>query len=135
MSYTELSVEERATIQIGHSQGLSLRQIARLIDRSPSTISLEIRRNRNASGSYSARSAQEQMNTRRQLCRPKRKLLPGSERKSGRIYLLATVRFWPEAALRDRLLTANRSRPSCDEKPIFAMCVSYSLVDPLVPST
>ncbi|WP_417539822.1 helix-turn-helix domain-containing protein, partial [Marinobacter sp.] len=25
MSYTELSVEERATIQIGHAQGFSLR--------------------------------------------------------------------------------------------------------------
>ncbi|MBX9409791.1 helix-turn-helix domain-containing protein, partial [Pseudomonas baetica] len=26
MSYSELSVEERATIQIGHAQGLSLRR-------------------------------------------------------------------------------------------------------------
>ncbi|MBU0903019.1 MAG: helix-turn-helix domain-containing protein, partial [Gammaproteobacteria bacterium] len=28
MSYTELSVEERATIQIGRTQGFSLRRIA-----------------------------------------------------------------------------------------------------------
>ncbi|MDZ4263400.1 MAG: helix-turn-helix domain-containing protein, partial [Pseudomonas sp.] len=29
MSYTELSVEERATIQVGQYQGLSQREIAR----------------------------------------------------------------------------------------------------------
>ncbi|TBU98766.1 helix-turn-helix domain-containing protein, partial [Phytopseudomonas dryadis] len=28
MFYSELSVEERATIQIGHAQGFSLRRIA-----------------------------------------------------------------------------------------------------------
>ena len=80
MSYSELSVEERATIQIGHAQGLSLRKIACLINRSSSTISRELRRNRDARGGYSARVAQQQMQTRRQVCRPKGKLLPGSER-------------------------------------------------------
>ncbi|TBV01396.1 helix-turn-helix domain-containing protein, partial [Phytopseudomonas dryadis] len=48
MFYSELSVEERATIQIGHAQGFSLRRIAGLITRSPSTISRELRRNRDA---------------------------------------------------------------------------------------
>ena len=80
MSYSELSVEERVTIQIGHAQGLSLRKIACLINRSPSTISRELRRNRDARGGYSARVAQQQIQTRRQVCRPMRKLLPGSER-------------------------------------------------------
>lgn len=80
MSYTELSVEERATIQIGRTQGFSLRRIACLINRSPSTISRELRRNRGACGGYSARLAQQQMQARRQVCRPMRKLLPGSER-------------------------------------------------------
>lgn len=80
MSYSELSVEERATIQIGHAQGFSLRGIACLINRSPSTISRELRRNRDACGGYSARVAQQQMQARRQVCRPKQKLLPGSER-------------------------------------------------------
>mgnify|MGYP002652021903 FL=1 len=80
MSYTELSVEERATIQIGRTQGFSQRRIACLINRSPSTISRELRRNRGACGGYSARLAQQQMQVRRQVCRPMRKLLPGSER-------------------------------------------------------
>lgn len=52
MPYSELSVEERATIHIGHSQGLSLRKIAHLINRSPSNISREVRRNRGVRGSY-----------------------------------------------------------------------------------
>jgi IS30 family transposase len=72
MSYSELSVEERATIQIGHAQGLSLRKIACLINRSPSTISREVRRNRDVRGCYSARVAQQQMQASRQVCRPTR---------------------------------------------------------------
>ena len=88
MSYSELSVEERATIQIGHVQGLSLRRIASLIDRSPSTISREVRRNRDACGQYSARVAQQRMQARRQVCRPARKLLPGTERFDLVIHML-----------------------------------------------
>ncbi|WP_157887931.1 helix-turn-helix domain-containing protein, partial [Pseudomonas amygdali] len=45
MSYTELSMEERVTIQIGQYRDLSQREIARLLGRSPSTISRELRRN------------------------------------------------------------------------------------------
>jgi IS30 family transposase len=65
MSYSELSVEERATIQIGHAQGFSLRKIARLINRSPSTISREVRRNREVCGRYSALAAPQQMSSRK----------------------------------------------------------------------
>ncbi len=45
MSYIELSIEERASIQVGQAQGMSLRHIAKLLRRAPSTISREIRRN------------------------------------------------------------------------------------------
>ncbi|MBU3007648.1 helix-turn-helix domain-containing protein, partial [Cobetia amphilecti] len=38
MSYSELSITDRATIQVCLSQGLSLRAIARYLSRSPSTI-------------------------------------------------------------------------------------------------
>ncbi|CAI8814002.1 hypothetical protein EMIT0P265_270012 [Pseudomonas zeae] len=54
MPYHELSVEERVTIQLGHVQGFSLRRIALMIKRSPSTISRELRRNGESCGSYSA---------------------------------------------------------------------------------
>lgn len=80
MTYTELSVTERATIQVSRAQGFSQRAIARLINRSPSTVSREIRRNQEAGGGYSAHVAQQHMQARRQACRPRRKLLPGSER-------------------------------------------------------
>lgn len=80
MSYSELSIAGRATIQIGHVQGFSQRTIAGLINRSPSIISRELRRDREACGTHSAHGAQQQMQRRRQACRPRRKLLPGSER-------------------------------------------------------
>lgn len=51
-----------------------------MINRSPSAISRELRRNRDASGGYSARVAQQRVKARRQVCRPMRKLLTGSER-------------------------------------------------------
>jgi len=58
MSYTELSIEERVAIQIGRYQALSQREIARLLGRSPSTISRELRRNNDSAGRYVACDAQ-----------------------------------------------------------------------------
>ncbi|MNQ92482.1 hypothetical protein D3C85_1079110 [compost metagenome] len=58
MSYHELSIEERATIQVGQLHGLSLRAIARTLGRSPSTISRELRRNTGFNGTYHAPTAQ-----------------------------------------------------------------------------
>jgi IS30 family transposase len=79
MSYQELSIEERITIQFGQLQGLSQRAIARMLERSPSTISRELRRNAAKASSYSASQAHQQMRHRRKPCRPARKLEPGSE--------------------------------------------------------
>ncbi|TXI34485.1 MAG: helix-turn-helix domain-containing protein, partial [Aquipseudomonas alcaligenes] len=52
MSYHELSATERVTIQIGLCNGFSQRRLARLMNRSPSTVSREIRPNRNAQAEY-----------------------------------------------------------------------------------
>ena len=79
MTYHELNLEERITIRVGLLQSLSLREIARQISRSPSTVSREIRRNSDNNGAYTVSTAQVQMRTRRIVCRPKRKLLPDSE--------------------------------------------------------
>ncbi len=79
MSYHELSATERATIQIGLSNGFSQRRLARLMNRSPSTVSREIRRNRNAQGGYVADDAQRSMHARRVVCRPRKRLVPGNE--------------------------------------------------------
>ncbi len=80
MSYSELCIEERATIQVSLAQGLSIRKVAALLERSPATISREIRRNGSSDGWYSAPHAQQRRHDRRGVCRPRRKLLPGSPR-------------------------------------------------------
>ena len=95
MSYTELSVEERATIQVGQYQDLSQREIARMLGRSPSTISRELRRNRSLNGGYVAHVAQAHTRERRTVCRPARKLVMGNERFELVLYLLRE-RFSPE---------------------------------------
>ncbi len=46
MSYTHLTLEERKYLQQLLSEGKSMRQIAEIMERSPSTISREVRRNR-----------------------------------------------------------------------------------------
>lgn len=88
MSNHELSIEERITIQLGLVQGFSQRRIARSINRAPSTVSRELRRYREVCSRYSVRTAQQRMQVRRRRCRPKRKLLSGSERFELVAYML-----------------------------------------------
>lgn len=73
----------------------SQRRIARLLNRSPSTVSREIRRNRTVHGHYVTHEAQHFMSVRRQTCRPRRKLVPGNELFERVAYLLRK-RFAPE---------------------------------------
>ena len=77
MSYHELSLEERSNIQVGLLRGMSQRAIARMLNRSPSTICREIRRNRGAQGEYITQHAQRATCERRMPCRPQKKLMPG----------------------------------------------------------
>ncbi len=95
MSYHELSVEERSDIQVGLLRGMSQRAIARMLNRSPSTISREIRRNRDACGAYATQHAQQAMRERRLPCRPRQKLVPGNELFELVAYLLRQC-FSPE---------------------------------------
>ncbi|SKA26904.1 Helix-turn-helix domain-containing protein, partial [Oceanospirillum multiglobuliferum] len=95
MTYKELNIEERATIQIGLLHNLSLRSIARLLDRSPSTISREIRRNQLADGLYEAPKAQANRQARRVGCRPVKKLAQGNE-LFDLVILMLRQRFSPQ---------------------------------------
>lgn len=45
MNYNHLTIEERACISKFKDMNLSIRKIAKLLDRSPSTISRELKRN------------------------------------------------------------------------------------------
>ncbi len=71
MSYTELNLTDRVTIQICLSKGLSLQAIARCLDRSPSTISREVRRNSDSGDGYRAERAQAARLKHWLYCRPK----------------------------------------------------------------
>jgi IS30 family transposase len=95
MSYKELSLEERISIQLGQLQGLSQRAIAQMLDRNPSTISRELCRNGVAALSYSASQAHQKMRQRRTVCRPARKLEPVTELFDLVVYLLRQ-RFSPQ---------------------------------------
>lgn len=64
-----LTIGDRTQIAIGRQQGLGVRAIATLIDRSPSVVSRELRRNANADGGYKSMTAHDRAKRRRR--RPK----------------------------------------------------------------
>lgn len=64
-SYRQLSLEDRCEISCLHSSGCSIRQIAAALDRSPSTISRELRRNKSRQSGYRPGYAEQQSRARR----------------------------------------------------------------------
>ena len=63
--YKQLSLEDRCEIARLQADGCSVRQIAAALDRSASTVSRELRRNRGREVGYKARYAHEQTRARR----------------------------------------------------------------------
>jgi transposase, IS30 family len=63
--YSHLELEDRCSIARLHEGGQSIRQIAAALDRSPSTVSRELKRNRGAKVGYKPAYAQEQTRARR----------------------------------------------------------------------
>lgn len=108
MCYNELSIEERPTIQVGRFRGLSQREMARMLGRSPSTISRELRRNEATDGTYSVCHAQGRMRQRRTACRPRKKLLPEGELFELVVVLLRDC-FSPEQIAGKLLPRSNQS--------------------------
>ncbi len=75
--YQQMDYQERETISLGIETGLSIRAIARMLNRAPSSISREIRRN--APGDpYSCRMAQQRCVRRRRFAHPAPKLVAGN---------------------------------------------------------
>jgi IS30 family transposase len=64
-SYVQLSIEERCEIARLHQAGQSIRQIAAALDRQPSTISRELKRNSGSKIGYRPSYAQAQAEARR----------------------------------------------------------------------
>jgi transposase, IS30 family len=63
--YTQLSLEERCSIARLHEDGQSIRQIAAALDRQPSTITRELKRNTGRKIGYRTAYAQAQASARR----------------------------------------------------------------------
>ena len=92
--YQQLGYQERQTIAHGVEQGLSIRAIARMLNRAPSTISREIRRNAPV-GAYSCRFADQRCQRRRFFSRPAAKLAPGNALLDAVVVLLR-LRWSPQ---------------------------------------
>ncbi len=73
--YTHMSAEERETLSLGLAHGHSLRTMARVLGRAPSTVSREVVRNVTRGRPYRACTAQTQAATRACQPRQSRKLL------------------------------------------------------------
>ena len=63
--YAQLNLEDRCELARLHAQGCSLRQIAATLDRAPSTIARELKRNTSRQQGYRPGYAQEQARARR----------------------------------------------------------------------
>ncbi len=66
--YTHFTTEERELSRVWKAQGLIIRAIARMIKRSPSSVSREFARNSREDGTYSANYADKQYAERRKNC-------------------------------------------------------------------
>lgn len=73
-SYTHLTIDEREMLLIFLERGLGVREIARQLGRSASSVSRELARNRGRRRQYSAHAAQQAYQDRRRRCVRKRKL-------------------------------------------------------------
>jgi len=69
MTYSHLNARERMSLFYLHQSGLSLREIGRRLNRSHTTISLELRRNKRVSGCYCDWVAQRLADARKALPR------------------------------------------------------------------
>lgn len=74
-SYRHLTAEERETLSLGLAQGHSLRAMARILGRAPSTLSREVARNTTRSHPYRACTAQSHATAQAHHPRRIRKLL------------------------------------------------------------
>ena len=111
-SYSHLHETERYIIMHGRDHGFSIRAIARMLNRTPSTISRELKRNKEPWG-YEAYKAQYLSLARRYKARVPRKL---SRLLTLRTYVLAGIkRCWSPQQICGRLCM---DYPNCEEMRI-----------------
>lgn len=76
MSYTHLIHHERYQIHCWHADGLCMREIAERLQRHPSTVSRELRRNASASGLYFVDTAHRKACRHASACRSHPRVIP-----------------------------------------------------------
>jgi len=101
MPLHSLTQDERSAIQTMKAQAVSQADMARALGRSPSTISRELRRNRNGDGSYCATVAGQKYKKRKQRCR--RTLLCENEKLVSYVYDKLSS-YWSPEQIAGRLL-------------------------------
>ena len=105
MSQSHLTTTERESILKCLTLGKGVREIARIIERDPSVISREIKRNSNKDGSYSAIVAQAKYEKRREKSRRK-KLLDNQELKE-KLRELFLEKSWSPEQISNRFKFEN----------------------------
>ena len=105
--YQHLSIEERESLWENQIKGKKIREIAKQLGRSPSTISRELKRNQSAQG-YRPSTAQEQYRKRRGRSRRRRILCPGALRDT--VVRLLTQQQWSPEQIAARLAKERGER-------------------------
>lgn len=109
-TYSHLTNSERLEIEILYGRGYAVRDIAKVLDRSPATVSREIRRNRYKiwlgqkvlSGSYKAKQAQHKAYVRRRYAKFQWKKI--NQNQSLRTYIvIGLMRSWSPDEISGRL--------------------------------
>ena len=95
MLYTHFTLDERIFLQDSKKQGLSIRRIADLLGRSPSSVSRELKRNRSRNG-YHAKKADSLARSRR--CNASVKVLKAGSPEYEYVIDKLTV-YWPPEAI------------------------------------
>lgn len=97
LSYTHFTRIERIKLEELKKKGKSIREIARELGRSPSSVSRELRRNQNKNGSYHHWRATILYILRRRKCHPASRLAEGTEIRSYVEDKLSL--YWPPEAI------------------------------------
>lgn len=100
--YSHFNIEEREKMLKFRMQGKGIREISKLLERSPSTISRELKRNSLSDGDYSALKAQHRYEVRRRKCRRK-KLFDNLDLKN-KVKQLFMEESWSPEQISNRLL-------------------------------
>src|SRR6266542_627128 len=114
--YEQLSLEQRCTIARYSQAGKTIRKIAAAMDRAPSTIARELKRNRGAKVGYQPVYAEQQAKSRR--WRGSRLLRQPPLQAE---VLQGLRQGWSPAQVAGRLMRDNSRTLSCDDSPCLVV--------------